>query len=171
MIQTGTRIGYGNSGIQYSRQIYVEKADPCLGYTHVIYGTPPSWNYPYYVNYDGTSWNFGCGYGTSYEYAVRKGDWYSAPFVWGYLSIASPAWVAQTEYGTKDYSLDTTGIHKFGNPTSIGYGLSWYNQPVNTWNSWTSNALVGSNSTSVVYCSQVAYRAFKVYGTGMSTCP
>ncbi len=171
-IQTGSRIGYGSSGTQYSREIYVEKTDPCLGHTHTVFGAPPSWNYPYYVTYDGVAWNFGCGYGTSYEYAIRKGDWYSAPFLWGYLSVASPIWAAKAEYGTRDYSFDTTGIHKFGNPTSLPYGLSWYNQPVDTWNSWTSGATVGSTSPSIiVYCSQVAYRAFKVYGTGMSTCP
>lgn len=169
-IYTG-RTPYG--GYYTSYRIYTDMQDPCYVYTFTDHGAPTAANAAYYLTWaggpGGQAW---CGE-VFYTYAIRKDSWLNAPFQYRYLDAASPIWFAVLEMKTRTGSWPSPGTRTFGHPSNqLGYGMAWYNQPLNTWGTWgssQSNGPTQQGGSDYRYCVNVAYRAG--YAWKGNTCP
>lgn len=150
-VQVGVRVGLLTQNPHVYNAVYTvysEEQSAC-NYFRALHASPTSTNKPYYVSYDGNTASR-CS-ATYYEYAIRRDSW-STP------SRTVPC-CCQLRPGR-------TGNVTFGNPaSSLGNGMSWYNQPIDTWSEW--DAATGATwfhnypaSPPLRYCPNVQYRAF-----------
>ena len=168
-LQIGIRYGYQTQQFaDLSPKVFTERVDSpgCVGGSRLTWGAPSAQNAAYYIYYTNSSTNMFCI--PYYTYGLKRDDWFNAPPTLLLHSVLSPLWSAQQELGSLRPSppwhwLGTT-LH--GSPASdLGHGMAWYNQPLGTWNEWSSS--IGTtvnvvNGAPVQYCDDAgsSYRAF-----------
>jgi hypothetical protein len=164
-VQAGVYTGRNPDGNWYSTyRIYTDNTNECSAYDFTDFGNTVSTNYAYYMTYTGwfpgSSW---CG-NPAYTWAIRVGDWYNAPIDYRTIDVSNGQWSAQLEVHSRSGVWPNNGARTFGSPSSdLSHGMSWYDQPNNTWGTWGStqsdNGPLQQGGSTYKYCVDVAYRA------------
>jgi hypothetical protein len=110
-------------------------------YNHDDLGVPPSTNYDYFINWNGSFNDNDCG---SYYFPIRVGSWSSQPVGTGRLHASEAFPQAATEIRYLS-SRSPEGIDPvwFGlnnnNQADNNYGLHFYNRDTGNWTLWTNS--------------------------------
>jgi hypothetical protein len=113
-------------------------------YNHDDLGAPPSTNYGYFINWNGSFNDNDCG---SYYFPIRVGSWSSQPVGTGRLhaSEAFPQAATEIRY-LSSRSPERIDPVWFGlnnnNQADNSYGLHFYNRATGNWTLWTNSQTV-----------------------------